>query len=669
MTEENKLVYLTGAARLIAEEPDGSTPAGAPRFKMTGYTGKPIDVGFGIPVIIDLKGIDLSRQRIPIFYSHDSYKGVGHTEKLSAGEEGLVAEGRISRSNQWAADVIASGKNGFPWQASVGGWIEEKNTIREGESVTVNGRKVDGPAIHVTKFALKEISFVELGADDETHASVAAKLQQKERSMETSTTNETLKDEVKAGAADQVFDGIGSGAAPDVKQIVAGAVKDAVDGIKAELAKEAEERARVDAIKARNTFGNDELQAQAIKEGWSADKFELEALRASRAAVPFQPIGGHKDSAASLTAAALMASGLSDAKVAKAFKDNDEIMAGAENLRGCGLRELVERAAGLGNVRLSGFRHNESAWLSAAFSTTDVTNILSNTLNKGLVEWYNFVDQGWKSIVSEASTKDFKEYSNNYLVTDFPFEEVAPDGEIKHGTISDGKFTNRAKTFAVQFTLSRTMLVNDDLGAFMAIPKRLGLGAMRTLAKRVWATFMSNPVCADGENFFSAAHNNLITGADYALGVDGLSYARSRFAKQTDQNGDPLGVNPELLCAPPEIGTMAELLYSATYVNETTAQNKGKPNQNGNAGKVKPVISAYLSNEGITGNSGTAYYLLANPNLVPVVEIAYLNNKKVPTIEQAALDLAHLGIGYRAYFDYGVALMDWRGAVKVTGTN
>ena len=94
-----------------------------------------------------------------------------------------------------------------------------------------------------------------------------------------------------------------------------------------------------------------------------------------------------------------------------------------------------------------------------------------------------------------------------------------------------------------------------------------------------------------------------------------------------------------------------------------------RPNQNPNAGKVEPVISAQLSNEKNTGYSSTAYYLFADPNVIPAVQVAYLNGVKVPKIEQGDLDFDRLGIGFRAYFDYGVALVDYRGALKVTGAN
>ena len=654
MTE--KMIYLECSAQLHAEE-----GTGVPKFSMLGYTGKPMMVGwFENPVVIDLAGIDLSNQRIPIFYAHDSRRGVGHTESIRVEEGALVAEGRISRATPEAREVWESGQKGFPWQASVGGYIVTRTELAEGETAEVNGRTVEGPATIATHFELKEISFVELGADDETTATVSAEhINRKEIEME--------KETLKAGAVDQALMPVET---PDVNQIVAEAVKAGVDGLKAELQKEADERRRVDEINARAAgIGNAELQAQAIKEGWSADKFELEALRASRAAVPFVPTGGNTYTDETLEAAALMTSGLSDARIVKAFARGDEVAASAERLRGIGLREMIEIAAHQRGTNLGTFRGNNSGWLRAAFSTAGLSGLLSNTLNKGLLEWYNAGDQGWRKIVNEVSVKDFKAYEQNYLVTSFAFEEVAPGGKIKDGSASDETFTNRARTYAVKFGLDRQMLINDDLGAFMAIPKRLGQAAARTLGKRVWAAILGNANSGDGNAFFSAAHNNLITGADYALGVDGLSYARAVFAKQTDQNGDAIDVLPAFLAAPPELSAMAEMLYSATYVNETTTANKARPNQNPNAGKVEPVISAQLSNEKNTGYSSTAYYLFADPNVIPAVQVAYLNGVKVPKIEQGDLDFDRLGIGFRAYFDYGVALVDYRGALKVTGAN
>ncbi|MCL4193722.1 MAG: hypothetical protein KJZ87_18435, partial [Thermoguttaceae bacterium] len=62
-----------------------------------------------------------------------------------------------------------------------------------------------------------------------------------------------------------------------------------------------------------------------------------------------------------------------------------------------------------------------------------------------------------------------------------------------------------------------------------------------------------------------------------------------------------------------------------------------------------------------------AWYLLAEPNDLPVIEIAFLNGQESPTIETADADFSVLGIQMRGYHDFGVALQDSRGGVKSKG--
>jgi hypothetical protein len=68
--------------------------------------------------------------------------------------------------------------------------------------------------------------------------------------------------------------------------------------------------------------------------------------------------------------------------------------------------------------------------------------------------------------------------------------------------------------------------------------------------------------------------------------------------------------------------------------------------------------SAYPSNAGIAGYSAKAWYLLADPNDLPVIEVAFLNGQQTPTVERADADFNVLGIQFRGYFDFGVALQE-----------
>ena len=78
-------------------------------------------------------------------------------------------------------------------------------------------------------------------------------------------------------------------------------------------------------------------------------------------------------------------------------------------------------------------------------------------------------------------------------------------------------------------------------------------------------------------------------------------------------------------------------------------------------------VSRYLSNSHYAGNSAKAWYLLADPNDLPVIEVAFLNGQEAPTIETAEADFSVLGIQLRGYHDFGCALQDNRAGVKSKG--
>ena len=79
------------------------------------------------------------------------------------------------------------------------------------------------------------------------------------------------------------------------------------------------------------------------------------------------------------------------------------------------------------------------------------------------------------------------------------------------------------------------------------------------------------------------------------------------------------------------------------------------------------MVSRYLGNTAFTGASSTASYLLANPNVVPVIQVVFLNGVEAPTVETSDLDFKQLGIQMRGIHDFGVNKMDYRGGVKSAG--
>jgi hypothetical protein len=170
------LLALTASAVIDMEAAaDGTTPAALPRFRMVAYTGGPMRVsGWRYPVILDLAGLAIPSQSRPIRFGHDPLAGVGHTDSIRIDQGQLVATGIVSRDTAAAREVVVSSKNGFPWQASVGTSVEDFEFVKEHQQVMVNGQQYSGPINVVRKATLGEISFVDLGADGATSASVAA---------------------------------------------------------------------------------------------------------------------------------------------------------------------------------------------------------------------------------------------------------------------------------------------------------------------------------------------------------------------------------------------------------------------------------------------------------------------------------------------------------------
>jgi len=143
------------------------------------------------------------------------------------------------------------------------------------------------------------------------------------------------------------------------------------------------------------------------------------------------------------------------------------------------------------------------------------------------------------------------------------------------------------------------------------------------------------------------------------------------FRQQTDANGDPILLSPQMLLVPPELEIPADNLLAASNVVVVTPGSSGgpttSPDRNPHAGKYELLVSPYLSNESYAGYSTTAWYLFANPADVPALLLAYLDGRETPIVEQGDAEFNTLGMNFRAYYDFGVSLADGRGAVKSKG--
>jgi len=606
----------------------------------------------GIPIVVDLAGVQIAAQ-IPLMYNHyyDPQFRLGMIQVQNSGSA-LTFSGEIDTDKVLGAGVVAEGKK-YDWQASIGADVVGKTEeIEAGKEANVNGRTIAGPAVIVRQCKLREVSLVALGADSDTHIRIAANYQNKqgEEQMENEKTKITAVDPEKP-------------AIDPGKVQAAMANDDAVSkAVQAAIAKrDAEQKARIEAID--NVFGKDlpELKLEAITKGWTVDESKTALIAALRQNKPVAPNvyvqGDHAGRGEMIHAAALISAGCKIDDVAKDIGAPAVEAAQKKYRSGMGPKRLVLEAAlanGFTDTMLDAGNWYEAAnfAMKASFSNVSLSGILADVYNKRLMQGFRYADQSWREIAAIGNVSDFKQINSYRLNMTGGFEEVGAGGELKHAALSDESFSNQAKTYGKMLGLTRQDIINDDMGALNDVPFMFGRAAANSFNDVFWTAFL------DDSAFFAAGNSN-IQSSGVALGIAGLEDAEAGFYAITAADGKPTGIKPAILLTSIALKNLAKQLYNDVSLGVTGVGNSKQvsPVSNPYAGQFKPVSSPYLVN-------AKDYYLLADPMDCAVIQAVFLNGRQEPFVESSAAEFNTLGILYRAYMDWGVALQDPKGGYK-----
>jgi len=628
----------------VVQAEGGAEPVKVKTFAGVAYTGAEMKPNgfYGSRVIVDLEGMQV-QDTMPVFRSHDSDRIVGHTTAVANTGKAVKVQGKMSGVGNDVDEITALSANGFPWQMSVGATVDRTEFVEAGTTVVVNKNKFAGPGYVVRQSRLYEVSFVALGADGATTAKVTA------FRSDNSMTPEEIEAARKKAQQDQ--------------RDAAAEEEDRQAGIRRVCAQHGDPL--------HNATENRTLAAHAIKEGWTVERAqeraELLAMRANRPHVN-TGTGGARDGDrinADVMTCALMQAG-SFGAIEAAFPA-PVLEAAHKQYRGrASLQEIILQCARVNGYHGSHrFAGNERAILQAAFSSIDISGILANTANKFLMEGFNSVDQAYQRLAAKRTVTDFKTVTSYRLTAGAELEEVAPDGVIPHGKLGEDSYTNQAKTYAKMFAVTYQDMRNDDIGAISSVPRKLGRGGILALNKRFWTAYL-----ATLSTFYTTARGNVISGGTSALAAQGLglAYAAYLALKDGDDEQSPLGVMPKYLVVGPSLAVAAmQLNQSLQFGAGGAATTAQIPLANVFAGKFEPVISPYLENTSITGAATGQWFLQADPNDEPLIEIAYLDGVEYPTVETAEADFNTLGIQMRGVFHFGVSRQSYRGAIRAVG--
>ena len=299
---------------------------------------------------------------------------------------------------------------------------------------------------------------------------------------------------------------------------------------------------------------------------------------------------------------------------------------------------------------------------TAAFPT-----ILDNAINKAYVEGHRQVPVTFDQWTKKGSLKDFKVHDNSYLAGPVgEFLEVPEGGELKGDIPTDAKRpTRKLKTYGKQFTLSRQAFINDDIDLVTRIPARYAAAARKTINTQCYRILMdtTRPIY-DGKPLFHADHGNLLTtgtGITQAA-VQAMIMALST---QKDEFDQAIIVRPAALIVPAGYAFDMYTLFFSPTINtsgNTQAVNPLYRYRDSIVPIEDPTINA------LAGGFGNVmpWWLTGVREDTDFIEVDYLNGQEIPTIRRMETP-GQLGFVWDIYLDWGINVMDHRGAIKNPG--
>lgn len=175
---------------------------------------------------------------------------------------------------------------------------------------------------------------------------------------------------------------------------------------------------------------------------------------------------------------------------------------------------------------------------------------------------------------------------------------------------------------------------------------------------------MDNPTIYDGKPLFHASHKNVLT-TGTGITKDAMQAMIMALSTQKDEFDQAIIVRPAKLLLPAGYSFDIYTLFNSPTINTT-----------GNTQAVNPLYrykdSIAIVEEptfnALAGGFGNVmpWWLFGATEDTDFIEVDYLNGQEIPTIRRMETP-GQLGFVWDIYLDWGINVMDFRGAIKNPG--
>ncbi|EMD5788659.1 TPA: Clp protease ClpP [Proteus mirabilis] len=317
------------------------------------------------------------------------------------------------------------------------------------------------------------------------------------------------------------------------------------------------------------------------------------------------------------------------------------------------LRELARASLTERGVGVATYNPMQMIGMAFTHSTSDFGNILLDVANKAILLGWEENDETFEKWTKKGQLSDFKT-AHRVGLGSFPsLRKVREGAEYKYVTLNDKGETIALATYGELFSISRQAIINDDMNMLTNVPKKLGEAAKATIGDLVYAVLIDNEKMSDKKALFSTDHKNILTG-----GMDVETISAGRTAMRQQKEGErTLNIRPAFMLVPTTLETQAIQVVKSGSVKGADV----------NANIINPVRDlAEIIAEPRLDEASTKDWYMASRQGSDTIEVAYLNGIDVPYIDQLE-GFTSDGVTTKVRIDAGVAPVDYRGLLKVTG--
>ncbi|NBN45729.1 Clp protease ClpP [Proteus sp. G2626] len=317
------------------------------------------------------------------------------------------------------------------------------------------------------------------------------------------------------------------------------------------------------------------------------------------------------------------------------------------------LRELARASLTERGIGVATYNPMQMIGMAFTHSTSDFGNILLDVANKAILLGWEENDETFEKWTKKGQLSDFKTAHRVGLGAFPSLRQVREGAEYKYVTLDDKGETIALATYGELFSITRQAIINDDMNMLTDVPMKFGRAAKATVGDLVYAVLIDNEKMSDKKALFSADHKNMITG-----GMDVETISAGRTAMRQQKEGErTLNIRPAFMLVPTTLETQAIQVVKSGSVKGADV----------NSNIINPVrdLAEIIAEPRLDDASEKDWYMASRQGS-DTIEVAYLNGIDVPYIDQLE-GFTSDGVTTKVRIDAGVAPVDYRGLLKVTG--